>query len=213
MIRINLLPPEIIQKRKDEQRWTWVVLGGILVFVVLAGIFLLTQIQVSLKSNEVDQIRQQAESKSQEAERFKIFQAKEADLANRRTIANQALQGRMDWGQLYSEVALVLPTDIYALSMSTVQPTGPTPGKLTINGRAIDYPEDVPDLGYKSIAKLLVRMADLEQLQSVWLSASNKPPPAAADSTATPYITFGVSADIPSPTATPSSPGVPAPPK
>ena len=214
MIRINLLPPEIIQKRKDEQYWRWLALGAVLVFVVLAGVFLLMQIQVSVKAEEVARIRQQAAEKSAEAERFKIFQVKEADLANRQAIANVAVGGRVDWSRLYSELALILPTDIYILRVSTTEPKGgtvPAPGKVTMDGKAIDYPQDVPDLGYKSVAKLLVRIADLSQLDSVWLSSSAKQPVASETSTATPYITFNVSANILGSTAT-STPGVPAPP-
>lgn len=221
MIRINLLPPEITQKRKDEQRWRWIVIATIVATVVFAGVFLLLQLQVSMKQGEVASVKQEAAVLNQQAQRFQIFQEKQADLANRRTIVTNALVGRVDWSRLLSEVALVLPSDVYLTQLGATQPVmavagAPgTPGQFTMAGRALDVPNDVPDLGYKSIAKLLSRLADLQQLDAVWLTDSSKPAVTTPGSatTATYFITFGLSAEVAAPTtATVNSPGVPAPP-
>jgi hypothetical protein len=50
---------------------------------------------------------------------------------------------------------------------------GETEG-LSITGYAVDTPNDTPDVGHKSIAKTLVRLADLDQLSDVWLTTSSK---------------------------------------
>ena len=39
MIRINLLPPEITEKRKDEERWRYVALGAVVPDIVLATVW------------------------------------------------------------------------------------------------------------------------------------------------------------------------------
>lgn len=221
MIRINLLPPEITQKRKDEQRWRWIVIASIVVAVVFAGVFLLLQLQVSMKQGEVASVKQQAAVLEQQAQRFQIFQVKQADLANRRTVVANALAGRVDWSRLLSEVALVQPSDIYLTQLGVTQPVmgvagvAATPGQLTMAGRALDVSNDVPDLGYKSIAKLLSRLTDLEQLDAVWLTDSAKPTVTTLGSTNTAdyFITFQLTAEVAAPTtATAGSPGVPAPP-
>ena len=41
-------------------------------------------------------------------------------------------------------------------------------------GRALDEARTFPTVDFKPVAKLLVRMADLEQLQNVWLTSSEK---------------------------------------
>jgi Tfp pilus assembly protein PilN len=220
MIRINLLPPEITQKRRDEKRWRWVALGAIAIAVVLVAVFALAQLLVASKQGEVAGIKQQAEGLAQEADRFQVFQVKEADLATRRGIADMALAGRIDWSGLCSEVALVLPSDIYLIRLYAVEPTRDlagvvTPGSLALDARAIDYPFDVPDLGYKSVAKLLVRLSELPDVQSVWLTSSVKPAEGSVGATETAYIVFGATGEIPGkfpdmPAA--STPGVPAPP-
>ena len=45
---------------------------------------------------------------------------------------------------------------------------------LELTGWAVDSPDDSPDVGHKTMAKMLVRLADLEQLMNVWLTSSAK---------------------------------------
>lgn len=213
MIRINLLPPEITQKRKDEQRWRWLILGSVGLFLIVGFVFAALQIQVSIRASEVASIRQQAEGLQVEAQRFQVFQLKEADLQNRTSIAETALVGRMDWSALFTEVALVMPAETWARSMTSSEPKGNTPGAFALAGAAIDYLYDVPDLGYKPIAKLLIRLAELPRLNNVWMGSTAKPAMPSTESTLTQYIDFSVSASIlGESTQTASTPGVPAPP-
>jgi Tfp pilus assembly protein PilN len=229
VIRINLLPPEINQKRKDEKRWRWVMLGAALVAVALVGVFALLQFQVSAKATEVANVKQQAQALQQSATRFQVFKEKQVDLDNRKVIATAALLGRIDWAKLLSEVAMVLPSDIYLTRIGSTEPkagAAPTPGRLSLEGMALDFPNDVPDLGYKSVAKMLVRLADLDQIDSVWLNQTKKPVAVvgaqgtteedgpAPTATTDVYITFSLFTNISlPPTSTASATGVPAPPK
>lgn len=224
MIRINLLPPEITQKRLDERRWRWIALGGAVAGVLVLLVFLFLQYQVSVKQGEVASVQQQAVGLQQQAQRFQIFRQKESELTARRQVVAKAMAGRVDWSRLLSEVAMILPSDIYVTQLGATQPTPATDkvpaalGSLTMSGKALDVPNDVPDLGYKSVAKLLSRLADLDQLSAVWLTDSTKPAVIADDAAGTPepsafFITFGLSAGISAPaTATTSPSGVPAPP-
>jgi hypothetical protein len=218
VIRINLLPPEIGQKRKDERRWRGVAAGGLAAVVLIAGVFMVLQFQVSLKQGDLAGWEQQAIGLKQQAERFRVFQVKQDDLRNRQMIADSALAGRIDWSGPLSDIGMVLPSDIFLVRLSGVEPkaavgvTPSAPGKLTLDGKALDYPNDVPDLGYQSVAKLLVRLAELKDLQGVWLSSSERPLLPAPSAVAAPLlpvdpntlsITFNIVADIvPSTTST-----------
>jgi Tfp pilus assembly protein PilN len=144
VIRINLLPPEIGQKRKDEERWRWVILGAIVTAVVLVGVFGVLQFQVTQKQNEVAAVKQQAESLKQSAARFQVFQDKQADLVNRQTVATTALAGRMDWAKICGEIGLILPADIFLMrigatepkaSVAGAQPAPAVTGRFTMDGK------------------------------------------------------------------------------
>jgi Tfp pilus assembly protein PilN len=206
------------------------MLGAALMAVALAGIFAVMQFQVSAKEAEVANVKQQAQTLQQSATRFQVFKQKQVDLDTRKRIASVALTGRIDWAKLFSEVAMVLPSDIYLVRLGSTEPKAAVgsaaaqAGRLSLEGRALDFPNDVPDLGYKSVAKMLVRLADLDQIDSVWLAQTKKPIAVVQDTagedgpapaaTTDVYITFSLFTNISlPPTSTASATGVPAPPK
>lgn len=200
MIRINLLPPEITEKRRWEERWVYVYLGAAAVFIALAIFWFVMFLQVTGKQSDVDIKVQQAQNLQTQANSFKVFEDRQQDLKARQTTANKALVGRLDSSRLFNDLALILPADAWLTSLHLDQKA------FSIKGLAVDSQGDMTSMGFKPIAKLLVRMADLRQLENVWLNTS-----ARAVVLDQPVMNFDVSADVSQPdTRTPA--GAPAPP-
>jgi len=200
VIRINLLPPEIIAKRKAERRWVYVMFGALGVTILLFSAWGYASLAVMNVRGELADKEQQATNLSSQAELFKVFEAKQADLEARKVIADKALVGKIDWAKLLTEFSLVLPNDVWLSSLAAAEDSG-----LTLDGQAVDA-VDAPDSGHKAIAKLLVRLADLDQLYNVWLGSSTKAEPTEEGGAST--ITFQISTSlvIPSAPAPPSQP-------
>lgn len=169
MTSINLLPPEIRARRQAERRMVFVALGALALAVVLAGVFAVGFMNVQKKDKELAEIEQQVKTTQAQADQLAIFEQTQTELQARSETVSRALAGRRDWARLYDEISLVLPSDLWAETMLSSEADG-----ISIQGWAIDAPNDTPDLGHKSIAKMLVRLADLEQLQDVWLTNSVK---------------------------------------
>lgn len=186
MMRINLLPPEILERRKAERRFGWVIVAAVVVGVVLAGVWVIAYLRLQGKQDELASIQQQVQATSAQADQLAIFEERAAELETRRATANQALADRRDWARLFNEVSLVLPADIWIENMSAAEDAG-----LSLSGYAIDAPRDVPDQGHKSIAKMLIRLADLDQLSDVWLTSSAK-----GEFEEQPVLEFTVTADV-----------------
>ncbi|PKQ19953.1 MAG: hypothetical protein CVT66_07345 [Actinobacteria bacterium HGW-Actinobacteria-6] len=197
MMRINLLPPEILEKRKSEQRLVYVVLVAVLVVIVLAGVFGFANLQLSEKNKQVAALEQDLAERQTQAQTLVVFELNADELARRKAIAETALAARINWSQLYDELSLVMPTDMWVTVIVTDQTAG-----LQLDGYAVDSATDSPDLGHKSIAKLLVRLADLDQLQDVWLTNAAKT--TLAESSA---IQFSVTAGVDASMSTSSSAG------
>ncbi len=169
MTRINLLPPEILERRKAEKRFGWVIVAAIAIVVLLVAVWAFTQLRLQSKQDELAAIQQQVQSTTALAEQLSVFEQRAAELQARRSTADQALVARRDWGKLFNELSLVLPADIWLQVLSANEESG-----LDIAGYALDSPTDAPDNGHKSMAKMLIRLADLEQLSDVWLTDSTK---------------------------------------
>jgi N-acyl-D-aspartate/D-glutamate deacylase len=202
MVRINLLPQEIIEKRRFERDLRYVVLGGIVALVLLFAVYGLLAMQVARANAEL-QDRQQTEANLRaQAEAFSIFEEKESDLEARLVLSEQALAGRVDWGRLANELSLIMPADVWVVTLTCDEEQG-----VTMFARAVDSETDVPDVGHKAVAKTLVRFADLEQLSSVWLSSSIK-----TEYEEQPAIDFTVTTAVERPGLEEDTDGVPAPP-
>ncbi len=197
MMRINLLPPEILEKRKSERRMVYVALVAVLVAVVLAGVWGMAFMKVSGKKQEVAARQQELAQTQARAAELKVFEDKALELDRRKTVADTALAGRLNWAKLFEEVSLVMPTDLWATVVNATETEG-----LQIDGYAVDSVTDSPDLGHKSIAKLLVRLANLEQLTDVWLTNAAK-----TDLNESKVIQFSVTAGVNTPTTASSDAG------
>lgn len=210
MVRINLLPPEITEKRVFEERIKLVFLGGGALAVVLGLLYSFLAWQVSSRNDVLQQNREVATQVRAQAQAYEVFQDKVDELQARQATADLALAGRVDWGRIANEISLVLPSDVWLISLEGSEAED-APG-IRLTGRALDSLTDVPDVGHKAVAKTLVRLADLELLTDVWLSESQKD--TLDDNGAEgPIIEFIVSSGVVKPAAdTTQSASVPAPP-
>lgn len=207
MVRINLLPPEILEKRKAERVFSYVALGGVALAALLLVVYGVTWFLVDGKAQELQSKKDQAIGLQKQGEAFRIFETKEKDLEARVGIVDTALARRVDWARLFTELSLVLPSEMWTERIQTDEVGSPG---MQIEGKALD-PADTPDSGHKVIAKALVRLADLDQLVNAWLKSSEKE---SEDEGLASTIKFGLSADVvkPGSAATATASAVPAPP-
>lgn len=169
MMRVNLLPPEMLERRRAEKRLGYVVLAAIGIAAVLAMVWMFAFVRVQGRQGDLAALQQQVQAANAQATQLAIFEERAAELESRRSTLQVALGDRMDWARLYDEISLVLPVDMWITAMDADEAAG-----LAINGYAIDPPGDTPDSGHKAIAKALVRLADLDALYDVWLTTSSK---------------------------------------
>jgi Tfp pilus assembly protein PilN len=206
MIRINLLPKEIQEKRRYERYFVWVyVTAAVLVFLIVGVWFVLT-LEVNSKNDDL-QSRQELASKLQaEADAYSVFEQKQSALTTREAVAQQALAGRIDWAKVGYEVSLVLPSDTWTTGITANQDTG-----LSLSLVARDI-KGSPEVGQKTLARTMVRLNDLDDLFDVWLSSSTRSDP--VEGSAEGRITYQLSTQVAKPdsASTPDASGAPAPP-
>ncbi|MCL4554400.1 MAG: PilN domain-containing protein [Actinobacteria bacterium] len=195
MVRINLLPREISEKRNFETAIKIAALAALVVYLVLFAVFGFTQWMLSQRTAELQSHKDLAATLSAQASALQIFEDKEADLAQRQIVMQEAVKQRIDWGRLLNELSLVLPTDVWLDSLQAAQDTG-----LTLSAIAVDSATDVPDMGHKAVARTLARLANIEMLSSVWLTSSQKTElPGVADAPGQPVLRFQVTCEVMSP--------------
>ncbi len=164
MVRVNLLPREVIDRRRFEQWYRYVFIGtvglALIVLFAYAGLFLLTQ----QKNDDLQALQEEAKQFQTQADAFGVFEVKEQELLAREQIAQTALASRVNMGMLAEEVSLVLPDEVWLDSIALGEQEG-----VTLTGNTPRSTSESIDIAYKSIAKLLVRLNELGNLYDVWL--------------------------------------------
>jgi Tfp pilus assembly protein PilN len=210
MVRINLLPAEIIERRKYERYYPYVFVTGAVLLAVVVISWLGMQLLVSQRSDQLQQAEETVASLNQQAQALAIFEEQQESLAARQTLATQALADRVDMGSILEEVSLVLPDPLWLSEMTLNEDTG-----AIIKGYTPESSDAESDESYKAIAAGLVRLNSLDSLYDVWLTTAeseNFEQFMGESEGDTRVVTFESTSKIAKPDATASASTVPAPP-
>ena len=209
MVRINLLPREIVERRKWERYYPIVfIVAGIALAVVLAaaaGLFAWVNSQRTI----LQSTQEQAQTLATQAEQFAVFEQKETALVQRTTAAQTALAGRINWARVTNDISLVLPDEMWLLTLNANQDTG-----LDFTANTPYFDPAASDEGFKSIAKAIVRLSALPDIYDVWLTAAATGTFAVGEGVEADIVSFAIKTKVvkPAPPSAPSTQAVPAPP-
>ncbi|MDR3685417.1 MAG: hypothetical protein P4L93_00425 [Coriobacteriia bacterium] len=167
MFRINLLPKEVLERRRYEGWYRWVGIGAIVAIAIMLLIYAGLLIEAKSQNDQLQAILESASSQRVLAEQLAIFQNKEAELQARQSIAQTALAGRVNVGQVAEDVSLVLPDEVWLDLLTINQTTG-----IVMTAQTPRNSGESDDVAYKSVAKTLVRLNELPELYDVWLTTA-----------------------------------------
>lgn len=195
MLRINLLPREVLDRHRFEgwYRIVFIVALGLVMFVVLVWAGLIVFVQQ--RSDQLTMQREKTAEYVEQGKTFDIFETKEQELAARQALVQSALANRLNIGKIAEEISMVLPDEVWLDTLSLDEKAG-----LSFIGNTPRSSSRSLDMAYKSVAKTLVRVNELPELTDVWLSnAANTGWSAWASSTidtSTPVVQFTTSAKL-----------------
>lgn len=168
MLRINLLPREVLERRRYEKWYPLTVLVFVVVLVFILLVYAALLLSGAQKTANLQLLQEQSQKTQAQAQAFGVFEQKEQELATRQATGVAALKGRINMGRLAEEVSLVLPDEVWVQSLGVDEETG-----LTITGNTPWSPGHTMDISYKSVAKTLVRLNELSDLSDVWLTSAS----------------------------------------
>jgi Tfp pilus assembly protein PilN len=169
MFKINLLPKEVLERRRYEDWYPRVFLIAAVALVLVIALYALFAFQANAMRGELQSVQEDSQLYQQSAEKLSIFEKKETQLQQREVVAQAALAGRVNVGEVANDISLVLPDEVWLESLTINQETG-----LILAGNTPRSAGQSADVAYKSVAKTLVRLSELPGLYDVWLdSAAN----------------------------------------
>jgi Tfp pilus assembly protein PilN len=167
MFRINLLPQEVLERRRYEGWYRWVIILAVGMVLIILGVYALLMFDVASKNAHLQTIQESTTQQNNIANQLSIFQSKEQELQERQSIAQTALAGRVNVGRVLEDVSLVLPDEVWLDLLTVNESTG-----VMLSAQTPRNAGESNDVAYKSVAKTLVRLNELPDLYDVWLSTA-----------------------------------------
>jgi len=169
MTKVNLLPREVLEKRKSEKRFFYLI-GGLAVLIILfLGIYSFGSIQIRKEEKRVADLKAENERLNKAIAEHQVYEKRKAELQKTQDIVSTALSGEIAWHKILNEISMVIPSNIWLREF-----TGDILEGVTCKGYAQDYDFDTPDLGHKPVAEWIVRIGEIKAFSSIWLSYSQK---------------------------------------
>ena len=221
-IKINLLPREVLEKRKAEQQLALMLLGLIVMVIAMASIYGFNFIRISQEQTDLELIKAENQKIQAQIAKVEDFEKNKILVEEREKLVNAAVAGKYSWSRFLNSVSLIVPNEVWLQSLTVEKG-----GKVSFAGRALGGSMS-SGIGHRPVAKWLVHLAEMIDIGDVWLSSSKKsansgsaqgPASVSSSSTvdATQTIDFATTANIkslqvpvPSIPAPPASGGTPS---
>jgi Tfp pilus assembly protein PilN len=174
-VRINLLPPEILERQRARRRTAAVVAFGLVVLLLLAAFYVLQLLRLSDLRDDLEQ--QQAANRQLEARIAELQEVAtlQQQLADSRELLADLLDNQVYWSGVLRDVSLVIPGETWltGLTGTIVEADGATQvevgrglvGSISFTGFAFEH---------RDVALWLSRLEDVRGFVNPWLSTSTK---------------------------------------
>ncbi len=184
-MRINLLPPEVLERQRARRRTTAAVLAGVLFLIAIGGFYFLQVLRLGAVEDDVAEQRAVNASLEAQIAELQDVAALEDEIDRTRLVLSTLLQDRVLWSGVLRDVSLVIPGEVWLNGLSaqlgageaaatttteTTETTEPDPalagtivGQISFNGFAFDH---------RDVALWLSRLEDVRGFINPWLSTS-----------------------------------------
>lgn len=181
MRQINLLPPEVVERRRARQLTAALALG---LAALIAVLFLVFVVQAGRLSGARGRLAaQERHNRALQAQvgQLSRFAAIQEELDNKSQILTALTSGEVRWSVVLADVATYIPSDVWLTSLTGSVQAAPAPatgaaaaassfGSVQFAGCTLEPPDGT----HLEVAKWLVRIGIPKEFLAPYLSVSSK---------------------------------------
>lgn len=166
MTRINLLPPEIIQRQRARRQTAMVAAAGLLVIVLLAGFYVLQQIKLSGVEEDLAAQRAENAQLQEQVDELSRFDEIVSQIDQKEQLLARLLENEVRWSGVLRDLSLVIPSTAWLTTMTATVVDPVTTGALP----------PVPGVGTADLIGTIAFQGDADRHPTVaeWLTALEK---------------------------------------
>lgn len=159
MVRINLLPPEILEARHRRSRWMKVVAGVGIVILALAAVFAFLLLDTWKLEERLADLEQERFALEAEIATYEHYEEMQAEVESKQAIAGAAMGRAQDWPSLLTDIGTFIPQRVWLTNLAMNYPH--TNGEADVGGivqfQGLTY-------AHPQTAQWLKRLEEIEQL-------------------------------------------------
>jgi Tfp pilus assembly protein PilN len=183
MRRIDLMPASYAERRKQRRAVGLVALGGLVLLVALLAWWVILGTQISAERERLAEVQARNNELQAQIDELARFAELEREVQQRQIALQTAMAGDVDWPALLTEVAMVVPGEVWLTNVQGSAGTteGATPvgtesaavdvarqqpfGRITFEGASLSMP---------GIGKWMIRLGGVKDFQAVWLNSATE---------------------------------------
>lgn len=160
MIRINLLPPEIGERKKSKKRLGYLLSISIGLIVIMLLVYLTISWYVFQASSLLAKTEEGNKKIQNIISKFKSYENIQSEVTKRENIVNEISKNQILWSHVLNELSMLTPTDVWFSYMKANSNEG-----LTVKGYTFQH---------SSVANLMTKLNEIKQTNSIGLQYSQK---------------------------------------
>lgn len=160
--RINLLPPEILSRRKSQKKNALFGVIGLAVGIALYGVYMSLAGQVAAEEAKLKAMQAHLGQLKSTVETFKVFEEEQASLQKQEELVTSVKATEVRWSEILDDISLIIPDDV---QIDTFDGNGMNaPPTVQVMGRAADF---------EGVASFIVRLQNSKRFQEVILNKTS----------------------------------------
>ncbi len=178
MTRIDLIPPELVEKQKAHRIILVMSALFLIVFVFLILIYGFVYVQIVMSAQRIEIVRQEEEKVVATSEELKPYEERKKTLDQRQEIVTIITEDRISWSSILNNISMVIPNDVWLKEFrADIEPQLKEKEQPDQARKAVSEPP-IRMVGYalehSAVARWLVHLSEVNQFRSVWLSYSTE---------------------------------------
>lgn len=183
MRQINLLPPELAEKRRARRVTRLLMLGALGMAVVLALVYTAQLARLSSERDRLETERTDNAKLQQQVAQLSQFARLRADLEAKQALLTSLTTNEVRWSVVLSDISRVIPTNAWLTSFTgsvqapapgTAPQAQPSPGAALGTVQLAGCTLVPPDGTHLEVARFLIRIGMPSTLVTPFLTLSSK---------------------------------------
>lgn len=144
--RINLIPLEILRRRRAKTRNTYLAIAFVAFMSFLALFYVILFVQVRLEENDLEVVKEERKAVRSQISQYELYEQRESEYQIRKKMVENAKTGEIKWSKIFNKLSMLMPDKVVF---------------TTFKGDEQMIEAQIESLDYVSVAGSLVQLTNM----------------------------------------------------